>query len=133
MKKILLMCCLFIGSIAAVNAQTNHAATSADPKEKAIGLKKQLKLSDKQTTKIAAIYKESAEEYDKIKAEDKGNTNKMLQAVGPLRAATIKKIKKVLTPTQAVKFDKLIKDSKKSSSNGGWSDGWSDGWSSTTN
>ena len=48
MKKILLMCCLLIVSIAAVNAQTTHAATSADPKEKAIGLKKQLKLTNLQ-------------------------------------------------------------------------------------
>jgi protein CpxP len=132
MKKILLMCCLFIGSMAAVNAQ-NHAATSGNPKEKAIGLKKQLKLSDKQTNEVADIYKESAEKYDKIKAEDKGNTDKMLKAIGPLRDATIKKIRKVLTPSQAAKFDKLIRDSKNSGSKGGWSDGWSDGWSSTSN
>jgi protein CpxP len=48
----------------------------------------------------------------------------MLADVAPLRAATIKKIKGVLTPAQVVKYDKLIKESKNSTLNGGWSDGW---------
>ena len=121
MRKVLLMCCLFIASVAAVNAQTHSAA---EPMEKAKGLQKQLSLSDKQTEKVAAIYQESAQKFDKIKAEEHGNTNKMMVAVGPLRTATIKKIKEVLTPAQTVKYDKLIKDSKTQSLNGGWSDGW---------
>jgi periplasmic protein CpxP/Spy len=124
MKRILLICCLFIGSIAAGHAQTNHAP-SADPVEKAKGLQKQLKLSNKQTEKIGAIYKESSEKFDKIRVKENGNTNKMMADVGPLRAITIKKIKAVLTPSQTVKYDKLIKQSKDSGLNGGWSDGWS--------
>jgi protein CpxP len=119
MKKILLICCLFIGLTAAANAQT------ADPMEKAKGLQKQLNLTDKQTEKVGVIYKESSEKFDKIKAEDHGNTNKMMVSVGPLRTATIKKIKAVLTPTQTVKYDRLVKESKNSTLNGGWSDGWS--------
>jgi protein CpxP len=119
MKKILLMCCLFMAFIAAGHAQT------AEPMEKAKGLQKQLKLTDKQTEKVGAIYKESAEKFDKIKVKEHGNTNKMMESVGPLRVATIKKIKAVLTPAQAVKYDKLVKESKNSSVNGGWSDGWS--------
>jgi periplasmic protein CpxP/Spy len=125
MKKILLICCLFIGIAATGYAQTNNAA-SPDPVVKAKGLQKQLKLSDDQTSKIAAIYKESAQKFDKIKADEHGNTNKMVVAIRPLRTATIKKIKGVLTPGQAVKYDKLIKDVH----SGG--NGWSDGWSSTS-
>jgi protein CpxP len=122
MKKLLLLCCLFIGITTASRAQATKVG--ADPVEKAKGLQKQLKLSDKQTEKVTAIYKESVEKFDAIKAKEHGNTNKMLADVAPLRAATIKKIKGVLTPAQVVKYDKLIKESKNSTLNGGWSDGW---------
>ena len=124
MKKLLLMCCLFIGFTTASRAQANHPA-STDPAEKAKGLQKELKLSDKQTTKVAVIYQESYQKFDKIKTAEHGNTNKMLADIGPLRTATIKKIKAILTPEQKVKYDKLIKGSNSSVSNGGWSDGWS--------
>ena len=123
MKKLLLICCLFIGLTTASRAQAPKVG--ADPVEKAKGLQKQLNLSDKQTEKISAIYKESVEKFDKIKVKEHGNTNKMLADVAPLRVATIKKIKGVLTPAQVVKYDKLIKESKNSNLNGGWSDGWS--------
>jgi protein CpxP len=122
MKKILLICCLFIGITTASRAQATKVG--ADPVEKAKGLQKQLNLSDKQTEKVSAIYKESVEKFDKIKVKEHGNTNKMLADVAPLRVATIKKIKGVLTPAQVVKYDKLVKESKNSSLNGGWSDGW---------
>jgi protein CpxP len=122
MKKILLVCCLLIGLTSVNYAQTGHPTT--DPAEKAKGLQKQLKLSDAQTSKIAAIYKESSEKFEKIKKDENGNTNKMTEAIKPLRAATIKKIKAILTPTQKVKYDKLIKDTSAGGGNG-WSDGWS--------
>ena len=38
----------------------------------------------------------------------------MAKAIGPLRAATIKKIEGVLTQNQAAKFDVLVKHTKKS-------------------
>jgi protein CpxP len=123
MKKILLICCLVIG-ITAARAQGTHP-TVGTPEEKAKGLQKALKLNDKQTEKITAIYKESAEKFDKIKKEEHGNTDKMVVAVRPLREATVKKIKAVLTPVQAAKYDKMVKDSS------GGGNGWSDGWSST--
>lgn len=124
MKKILLICCLFIALAAAAYAQTGHAAVG-NPVEKAKGLQKELKLTDDQTTKVAAIYKESADKFEKIKKDEHGNTDKMVVAIRPLREATVKKIKAVLTPAQAVKYDKLVKDTK------GGGNGWSDGWSST--
>lgn len=126
MKKILLICCLFIGLTAAGYAQTSHPAPG-NPEEKAKGLQKELKLTDDQTTKVAAIYKESSEKFEKIKAKEHGNTDKMVVAIRPLREATIKKIKGVLTPAQAVKYDKLVKDTKGTGGNG-----WSDGWSATS-
>jgi periplasmic protein CpxP/Spy len=126
MKRILLLCCLFIGLTAASYSQTTKKTTT-DPVEKAKSLQKELKLSDNQTSKIAAVYKESSEKFDKIKAADKGNTDKMMKDIGPLRTATIKKIKTILTPTQAANYDKLIKENK-----GGKSNGWSDGWSATS-
>jgi periplasmic protein CpxP/Spy len=124
MKKILLICCLFIGFTAAGFTQGSHPVV-ADPAVKAKGLQKELNLSDHQTAKIAAIYQESVNKFDKIKIAEHGNTNKMLADIGPLRTATIKKIKAILTPRQAVKYDKLLKETSSQSVNGGWSDGWS--------
>ena len=125
MKKVLLICCLVIRISAAAFAQKQ--ATTSDPAEKAKGLQKELKLTDDQTTKITAIYKESSEKFGKIKKDAGGNTNKMLVAVRPLRTETIKKIKAELTPSQKIKYDKLIKDNR-----GGTSSGWSDGWSAAS-
>lgn len=121
MKKLLLLCFLFLGITTVSNAQM-HAASK--PEEKAMELQKKLKLSDKQCKKIAAIYTASSEKFDKIKAENKGDNNKMLVAIEPLRTSTIKQIKGVLTPTQSVKYDALVKGAKDSGGNG-WSDGWS--------
>src|ERR1700748_2165322 len=100
MKKLLLLCCLFIGLTTANHAQDKH--TTTDPVEKAKSLQKELKLTDRQTTKIAAIYKESSEKFEKIKTQEHGNTNKIVVAIRPLRAETVKKIKAVLTPAEGV-------------------------------
>ena len=121
--KCVTIACLVIG-ITAARAQGTHPKVGT-PVEKAKGLQKELKLTDTQTEKIAAIYKESSEKFEKIKKEEHGNTDKMLVAVRPLREATVKKIKAVLTPVQAAKYDKLVKETK------GGGNGWSDGWSST--
>jgi len=44
----------------------------------------------------------------------------------PLRAATITKIKGVLTAKQAAKFDVMVKQAKKGGAND-WGEGWSTG------
>ena len=121
MKKLLLLCFLFLGLTAVSNAQM-HAMSK--PEEKAMELQKKLKLTDPQCKKIAAIYTESSAKFDKIKAENKGDNTKMLVAITPLRTATITKIKTVLTPAQKLKYDELVKSSKASGGTG-WSDGWS--------
>jgi periplasmic protein CpxP/Spy len=124
MKKLILMCSMFIGMAAVAHSSAINSPTP-DPVLKAKGLQKELKLTDKQTDKVAAIYKESADKYEKIKADEHGNSDKMLPKIAPLRTATIKKIKAVLTPAQTVKYDKLINEPNKSATYGGWSDGWS--------
>src|SRR5882762_9010773 len=122
MKKILQICCLLIGLTAVSYAQVTHAAT--DPVEKAKGLQRQLTLTGDQTGKIAAIYKESTESFEKIKKAEHGDSDKMTKPILSLRAATIKKIKGVLTPKQAAKCDVMIKRTKKSGDND-WGEGWS--------
>ena len=123
MKKLLIAFCLFVGVATAAHAQNAPATT--DPVEKAKELQVKLKLSDKQTAQIGSIYQASSQQFDKIKVESKGNNDKMLEKIRPLRASTITKIKAVLTPAQITKYDQLTKSSAKGSA------GWSDGWSST--
>lgn len=124
MKKLFLICCLFVGLTAASFAQP-AAAPPTDPQQRAKGLQKELKLSDDQTAKIAAIYRDSAQKFDKIKAKDHGDTNKMLVDVAPLRKATVAKIKALLSNKQAEKYNALINENKGSGLQGGWSGGWS--------
>ena len=106
------MCCLLVGFTGVSYAGVKHV--TAQPGEKAKGLQQALNLTDEQTTKIAAIYKESAEKCGRIQKAEHGNSDKMAKAVGPLRAATIKKIEGVLTQNQAAQFDVLVKHTKKS-------------------
>jgi len=61
------------------------------------------------TKKVAAIYKESAEKYEKIQLANKGNTSKIATDVKSLSRSTTQKIKSLLTAAQAVKFNKLVK------------------------
>jgi len=125
MKKLFLMYFLLIGTVAAGYSLSN-AQQLPDPVKKAKGLQKELKLTDAQTDKIATIYQESSQKFEKIRVAKHGNSDKMLPEISTLRVATVKKIKGVLTPVQALKYDKLVSASdKNSSSSGGWSDGWS--------
>jgi Spy/CpxP family protein refolding chaperone len=106
-----------MGLTAATYAQTTHPGVGADM-ERAKFWQKQLNLTDKQTEKIAAIYKETLEYCEKMKRVAHGNSNKMSNSIRPLRAATIKKVRSVLTPDQAAKYDVLVKQTK----NGGFND-----------
>lgn len=119
MRKFLAAVCLMIGIVSLGYAQTKIAST---PAEKAKDLQMKLHLTDHQTEKISAIYDESAHKYEKIKVEEHGDNNKMAIKLAPVRRETIKKIKAILTPSQGVKFDKLIKNS--SAGGEGWSSGW---------
>jgi Spy/CpxP family protein refolding chaperone len=105
MKKILLMCCFLIGISAASHAQGGRMRRS--PEEMAKGLQTQLKLTDDQTTKITAIYKDQATKMDSVRTAANGDRDAMRQAMMPMRKATNEKVKAVLTPEQATAFDKL--------------------------
>ncbi len=122
MKKILLVCCLLMGFTAVSRAGT-VGRTDSDPREKAKGLQKELRLSDRQTARVADIYQESERKFEKIKKEENGNTDKMMEKIRPLRMATVRKIKAVLTRRQAIKYNELLKDSNSKQANG-WGDGW---------
>src|SRR5215467_14557268 len=111
MKQISLICCLLIGLASASSAQTGPSTNL--PVEKAKGLQHELNLTDKQTDKVAAIYKDSNEQYQKIKNAEHGNSAKMMKSLRPLRTATAQRIKAVLTAEQASKFDNLLKHTKK--------------------
>jgi protein CpxP len=122
MKKLILACCLFLGLATASFGQT--VTPPSDPQQRAKALQKELKLSDDQTSKIAAIYQDSAQKFDVIKKKEHGDTNKMLGDVAPLRKETVAKIKALLNSRQAEKYNTLISENK-SSLQGGWSGGWS--------
>jgi len=122
MKKLVLVCCLFLGLATASFAQPTTAPT--DPQQRAKALQKELKLSDDQTSKIAAIYQDSAQKFDVIKKKEHGDTNKMLVDVAPLRKETVSKIKALLSGKQAEKYNVLVNENK-GTLQGGWSGGWS--------
>jgi len=124
MKKFFLTICLMIGIFSIVNAQAKKIAST--PREKAKELQEKLHLNNQQTDKIAAVYEESAHKFEKIKATEHGDNNKMAIKLAPIRRETISKIKAVLTRPQAAEFEKMIKQSA------GMGEGWSSGWSASS-
>lgn len=120
MKKLIVCLCFMMGIISLSLAQSKTTANTAT--EKAKELQGKLQLTKSQTNKVAAIYENSAAQFQKIKTAEHGDNNKMAVKLAPVRREAIKKIKAVLTPSQNAKFDKMIKDS--SDMGEGWSSGW---------
>ena len=108
MKKLLLMCCFLMGISAVSHAQGGGNRKS--PEERAKDLQTQLKLSDDQTTKITAIYKEQATKMDSVRTAANGDRDAMRSAMRPMMEATNTKVKAVLTADQAAAYDKAMKD-----------------------
>ncbi|MDR6943935.1 Spy/CpxP family protein refolding chaperone [Mucilaginibacter pocheonensis] len=108
MKKILLMCCFLMGIAAVSHAQGGGMRKS--PEERAKDLQTQLKLTDDQTTKITAIYKEQATKMDSVRTAANGDRSAMRGAMRPMMEATNTKIKAILTPDQAAAYDKAMKE-----------------------
>jgi Spy/CpxP family protein refolding chaperone len=115
MKKILLICFLLIGIASVSFAQSGHKLTT---EQKIKQLQKQLKLSEKQTATISAIYKAATVKLDSIISASHGNQTETMKAMHPLGEATDKKIKAVLNVKQAKAFDKLRKESIAKTGNG---------------
>ncbi|WP_439697726.1 hypothetical protein ACFGVS_05035 [Mucilaginibacter sp. AW1-7] len=108
MKKFLLMCCFLMGIAAVSHAQGGGMRKS--PEDRAKDLQTQLKLTDDQTAKVTAIYKEQATKMDSVRTAANGDRDAMRSAMMPMRKATNDKVKAILTPEQATTFDKLQKD-----------------------
>ena len=107
MKKLLLMCCFLIGISAASHAQ---GGMRKSPEERAKDLQTQLKLTDDQTTKITAVYKEQATKMDSVRTAANGDRDAMRSAMRPMMEATNTKIKAILTADQAAAYDKVMKE-----------------------
>ena len=107
MKKILLTCCLLAGIVTVSLAQGGR---NFDPEQRAKQLKKQLSLTDEQTTKITAIYKEQMTKMDSIRNAGNGDRQAMRGAMMPLMTATNDKVKAVLTAEQAEAYEKMQRE-----------------------
>jgi len=117
MKKFLLMCCFLIGITAVCRAQGGGMRRS--PEEQAKNLQTQLKLTDDQTTKITAIYKDQATKRDSIRTAANGDRDAMRSAMMPLIKSTSDKVKAILTPEQATAYDKMMQERMDRMRNGG--------------
>ncbi|RVU00625.1 hypothetical protein EOD41_11525 [Mucilaginibacter limnophilus] len=109
MKKFLLMCCLFLG-ITAVSYAQGGGRNRMSAEDRAKELQGQLKLTDDQTAKITAIYKEQRTKIDSVRNAANGDREAMRGAMMPLMTATNAKVKAVLTPEQVTEFEKIQKE-----------------------
>jgi len=116
-KKVLLMFCLIAGLIKVCHAQTKETG-KVDPKEKAKILQKLLRLNQDQTTKVIGIYTAAANQFEKIKDRDKGNLNKIVIDVRPLRNETVARVRSVLEKGQIADYEKWTRQT--SDTFGGW-------------
>jgi protein CpxP len=116
MKKILLLCCFLMGIAAASHAQGGGRKS---PEEMAKGLQTQLKLTDDQTTKITAIYKDQATKMDSVRTAANGDRSAMRGARMPIMKATNDKVKAILTPEQATAYDAWMKERMEKMRQGG--------------
>ena len=94
--------CLFVISISAVSFAQGGGQTT--PADRAARLKTSLSLNDDQTAKIASIYTAQGKSMDSLKKLDNGDVGAMMKKMMPVIMTTNDKIKAVLTPDQAAKF-----------------------------
>ena len=94
--------CLFVIGISAVSFAQGGGQSA--PADRAARLKTSLALNDDQTNKIAAIYTAQGKSMDSLKKQDNGDMGTMMKKMMPVIMATNDKIKAVLTPEQAAKF-----------------------------
>jgi len=101
MKKLLLVCAIVFGISAFTYAQ-GRGGMNMKPEERASQLKTALNLTDEQTAKITAIYASQSRAMDSLR-----NAGGDMSAMRPFMASSTSKIRAVLTPEQAVKFDAM--------------------------
>jgi protein CpxP len=117
MRKILLMCCLFLGITAVSRAQGGGQRMS--PEDRAKQMQTSLKLTDDQTAKITVIFKTQATKMDSIRTAANGDRDAMRTAMGPLRTSTSAQIKAILTPDQDAAYEKMLADQRAQRQGGG--------------
>jgi Spy/CpxP family protein refolding chaperone len=103
MKRLLLMCCFLVGISTVGFAQSRTMRT---PAEQADRLKTSLKLNDEQVAKVQVIYEGQAKSIDSLRKAMDGDMSGMREKFMPIMTATSAKIKAVLTPEQAIAFQK---------------------------
>jgi protein CpxP len=110
MKKFLLMCCFLIGITAASHAQGMRMS----PEDRVAALKTKLNLTDDQSAKILAIYKDAGVKRDSVMKAGGDRS-----AMRPIMTAANDKVQAVLTPDQQVAYKKMMDDMRAKMQQGG--------------
>lgn len=108
MKKIFLMCCLFVGITAASYAQGGRMRMS--PEDQTKQLASTLKLTDDQSAKVLAIYQAQGKKMDSLRTAANGDFQSMRPAMQSMREDTNNKINALLTDDQKAAYKKYQDD-----------------------
>jgi periplasmic protein CpxP/Spy len=112
MKKLFLMCLLVIGVSAVSRAQGGNRMS---PEDRVKAMQTQLKLTDDQSAKILAIYKQSAVKRDSVR-----NAGGDRDAMRPIMQDANNKVQAILTDDQKAAYKKMMDDMRaKMQQNGG--------------
>jgi protein CpxP len=115
MKKLLMVCCFVVSMVSLSKAQGGGGGRQQmSPEDRAKQMQASLKLTDDQTTKVVAIYKEQAAKRDSLM---KAGADR--QAMRPLMQAANEKIKAILTKDQAEAYEKMQAERMKRMQQGG--------------
>lgn len=114
MKKLLALMLVLLMGLGYANAQNaggGGMGREKDPAKRAENqvkrMTKQLGLSNDQATSISAILNGNIPKIEKIRTTTKPGSDDRKAQIKELRTSTEAAIKKILTPDQATKFDKL--------------------------
>lgn len=105
MKKVLFVC-LFVAGLSTVSLAQGPPRRS--PEEQAAALKTSLTLTDAQTAKVKAVYEAQGKTRDSLMQAANGDFQSMMPAMMKMRETSNAKIKALLTPEQAVIFQKQV-------------------------
>ena len=76
-------------------------------------LTKELELTDEQKDKVQVLFDEESKEVTRLYADTNLSVTERLDKIGELKKETYAKIKPLLTPAQAQKFDEMLSKSQK--------------------
>ena len=110
MKKFLLICCFLIGITAVSRAQGMRMS----PEDRVAAMKTKLNLTDDQSAKILAIFKDAGAKRDSVMKAGGDRS-----AMRPIMTAANDKVQAVLTPDQQTAYKKMMDDMRAKMQNGG--------------